>query len=196
MTKEPRCSICTNPAALVAVNELIAQGKSIRDVAGQTKRTRSSIHRHVGHSKREKTAAASRKSGGGATSSQAGRQTSGRCATCGLSMSETDAQSLLRRAERILWIAETIAAQAQRDDDARLALQAVDRARSSLETMMRATGLIGGDASVTVQIDARRQVMANLARLTEAELRALATGSSIGTEDSAEPLCLPSAAVQ
>jgi hypothetical protein len=41
-------------------------------------------------------------------------------------MVEADAQSLLRRAERVLWIAETIAAQAQRDDDARLALQAVD----------------------------------------------------------------------
>ncbi|MGA8475811.1 MAG: hypothetical protein WB681_12185 [Candidatus Cybelea sp.] len=91
-------------------------------------------------------------------------------------MSETDPQSLLRRAERLLWLAETIAAQAQRDDDARLALQAADRARSALETMMRATGLIGGDQQINVTVDARRQVMATLARLDESELRALAHG--------------------
>jgi hypothetical protein len=101
-------------------------------------------------------------------------------------MAETDAQSLLRRAERILWIAETIAAQAQRDDDARLALQAVDRARSSLETMMRATGLIGGDSQFTVQIDARQQPMANLAGLSTDELKALATGMPIEVPDKVE----------
>ncbi len=104
------------------------------------------------------------------------RPVTGRCSTCGLSMTETDAQSLRRRAERLLWLAETIAAQAQRDDDARLALQAVDRARSALETMRRATGLIGGDQQINVTVDARRQVMANLARLDESELRALAHG--------------------
>lgn len=178
MPREPRCSICQSAAARTAVDALIAQGKSIRDVAGQTKCTRSSIHRHVGHSSREKTGGASRKSGGSATSSQARRISAGRCSTCGLSAGETDAQSLLRRAERILWIAETIAAQAQRDDDARLALQAVDRARSSLETMMRATGLIGGDGQVTVNVDARKVAFERLARLPDDFIRRVSDGDS------------------
>jgi hypothetical protein len=82
----------------------------------------------------------------------------------------------MRRAERILWIAETIAAQAQRDDDARLALQAVDRARSSLETMMRATGLIGGDATVTVNVDYGKQVVQLFESFPETTVRALQRG--------------------
>jgi hypothetical protein len=176
MPSEPRCLVCNDAATRVAVNELNAQGLSIRDIAGRVKRSRSSVHRHIEHSTREKPGASGKRSVGRALS-HAGRVAEGRCPTCGLSMTETDPQSLLRRAERLLWLAETIAAQAQRDDDARLALQAVDRARSALETMMRATGLIGGDQQINVTVDARRQVMATLARLDEHDLRALAAGS-------------------
>ncbi|MHB8433259.1 MAG: hypothetical protein ACYDCA_06620 [Candidatus Tyrphobacter sp.] len=89
-----------------------------------------------------------------------------------MSVENAEPGSLLKRAERILWIAETIAAQAQRDDDSRLALMAVDRARSALETMMRATGMIGGDGQVVVNVDARR-LEANLSLLSVDELRAL-----------------------
>jgi hypothetical protein len=92
-------------------------------------------------------------------------------------MAATDAETLLRRAERLLWLAETIAAQAQKDDDARLALQAVDRARASMETMMRATGMIGGD--VTVTVDARTQIATKLASFSESELRAIAAGELV-----------------
>lgn len=101
-------------------------------------------------------------------------------------MTSTDAESLLKRAERLLWIAETIAAKAQADDDARLALQAVDRARAALETMMRATGQIGGDGTSTTVIDARRQAITLIAKLSEDELRRLARGEPIPLPHSPE----------
>jgi hypothetical protein len=78
----------------------------------------------------------------------------------------------------LLWLAETIAAQAQKDDDARLALQAVDRARASMETMMRATGMIGGE-QVNIHVDARTQVAAKLAPYSDLELRLIAEGKPI-----------------
>jgi hypothetical protein len=78
----------------------------------------------------------------------------------------------------LLWLAETIAAQAQRDDDARLALQAVDRARAAMDTMMRATGLIGGD-QVNINVDARTIAATKVAAFSEAELRLLAEGKPI-----------------
>lgn len=113
-------------------------------------------------------------SGGVVATSQA------RCERCGVSVEKAEPEARLRRAERILWIAETIAAQAQRDDDARLALQAVDRAHAALETMMKA-GFIGGDGSTTVNIaiDNRRKTEAIFAKLTEEELRALAYGKPL-----------------
>jgi hypothetical protein len=96
----------------------------------------------------------------------------------GLSMESTDPAALLKRAERLLWIAETIAAQAQENDDSRLALQAVDRARASMETMMRATGVIGGDTQVNVLVNAQqreqmtaREAIAVLVRGIEGERR-------------------------
>lgn len=174
MSKEPRCSICTDAAARVAVDELAAKGGTVRSIAGQVRCSRSSVHRHLLHS-RGKAAAAS-KTVGSRKSSQAGRLSSGRCGACGLSIAETDPQSLLRRAERLLWIAETIATTAQRDDDARLALQAVDRARASMETMMRATGVLGGDGQVTVNLDARKLAFASLAQIPESFIRRLAAG--------------------
>jgi hypothetical protein len=48
--------------------------------------------------------------------------------------------------------------------------------RSSLELVMRAHGMLQPDTAVTIQVDARRQVMTTLAKLTEDELRAIATG--------------------
>jgi hypothetical protein len=174
MPRAPQCLICIEPATRVAVDELRSQGLSIRDIASKTRRTRASVHRHLRH-------AAGKPGSVGAqavarTSSQARRSTSGRCAACGLMMTATDAESLLRRAERLLWLAETIAAQAQKDDDARLALQAVDRARASMETMMRGTGLIGGEGQVTVNIDARKRVVELLSGFHEATIRAFERG--------------------
>ena len=143
MRLEPRCLVCSNAATRVAADELRHKGLSLRDIQQKIGRSRSSLSRHFRHAEKASIALERPQK---RHESRAGRQRdASRCGACGISFTESDAESLLRRAERILWIAETIAAQAQRDDDARLALQAVDRARSSLETMMRATGMFSVD---------------------------------------------------
>jgi hypothetical protein len=48
----------------------------------------------------------------------------------------------VKRAERLLWLAETIPTKAQKNDDARLALQAVDRGRAPLEQLHKVHGLL------------------------------------------------------
>lgn len=151
------CSICAHPE-LATITKALAQGVSYRDISSRYKITAASVHRHAARCLR----LVRRSEKSGASQTQAGNRDSsrfdseGRCQSCGLSTTETDAASLMKRAERLLWIAETIAAQAKEADDSRLALQAVDRARAALETMMRATGLIGGD-SMTVIVNAQQR---------------------------------------
>ena len=184
--KQPMCAVCQNPALAVAVKGLRADGSSLTAIAERVKHSRSSINRHLKHSETPKgpdpTKPSSR--GRGGLTFQTKRGKAGRCTSCGLSMAAGDAESLMRRAERLLWLAETIAAQAHADEDSRLALQAVDRARSALETMMRASGMIGGDGLV-VNVDARR-LEASLAQLSVEELRALATGKGLPAPIEAE----------
>ena len=61
----------------------------------------------------------------------------------------------------------------------RLGLQAVRECRSSLESLMKAHGMLASDATVNVNIDARKQVLTRLSRFSESELRALARGESL-----------------
>jgi hypothetical protein len=60
-------------------------------------------------------------------------------------------------------------------DDSRLGLMAVDRARASLEQLMKVHGLLQPDGGSTT-IDNRKQVIQVLANLDEDELRALVAG--------------------
>lgn len=182
MKGDPQCQVCKEAATRIAVDQLREQNLSIRAVAQRVRRSKSSVERHLKHAekpsrrgKRAKREAAS----------QAGRAGQDRCESCGVSMTSTDPEALLKRAERLLWIAETIAAKAQADDDARLALQAVDRARAALETMMRATGQIGGDGTtVNVALVDERAVMAKIARLSVDDMRAIAASRKCeGCED-------------
>lgn len=175
--REPKCAICIDPALSIAVKELRADGLGIVTIAERLKRSKSSVHRHLQHQQEATTKPASR--GPRGKLSQTGRRDkAGRCSSCGLSATASDTESLMRRAERLLWLAETIAAQAHEDNDARLALMACDKARQALETMMRASGMIGGDGSVVVNVDARR-IESQLAQLSAQELRALATGKAL-----------------
>jgi hypothetical protein len=168
--KEPKCRVCSDPAAVVAVRELRDDGLSLTSISQRVKKSRSSIDRHLKHVDAPKPPS----HGHGRNVSQTRRRAkAGRCSSCGVSVENPEPSSLLKRAERILWIAETIAAQAQRDDDSRLALMAVDRARGALETMMRAVGMIGGDGQVVVNVDARR-LEATVAQLSVDDLRRLA----------------------
>jgi len=116
--------------------------------------------------------------------------TLGRCSTCGFASDATDPQALLRRAEKLLGLAEAIAAQAQADNDARLTLMAVDRANKSLETLARATGMIGGDG-ITVNIDQRRvEIEAVVRTLPTPVIELIALNPSEGeAADAIEAIC-------
>jgi hypothetical protein len=78
----------------------------------------------------------------------------------------------VRRAERVLAFAEQIMQKAIDDEDFRLGLQALDRARGSLEQLMKVHGLLQSDGAGTT-IDNRKQVIQVLAGLTDEQLRAL-----------------------
>ena len=108
-----------------------------------------------------------------------GCDSSGRCASCGLSSEGSDPEALTRRAERLLSLAEGIAVKADLADDARLALLAVDKARQSLELLMKAAGVLRPDGAVTVNValDASRRVDAWLGSLPAETLRAFVAGA-------------------
>lgn len=100
----------------------------------------------------------------------------GRCEACGIAVDAADAESLLRRAERLLFLAEQIAVKARNEDDARLSLMAVDRARSALEVLMRAHGMLSGDQQINVTIDQRQQGLVQLGKLSDNIIRRMNAG--------------------
>jgi ribosomal protein S7 len=59
----------------------------------------------------------------------------------------TEPASLLKRAEQLMFHAETIVDKALDEKDYRLVLAAIGRARPSMELVMRATGQIGSDGT-------------------------------------------------
>jgi hypothetical protein len=70
----------------------------------------------------------------------------------------------VRRAERVLFISEGIAAQAQASDDARLALQSVDRCQRSIEALAKMAGLLAPDnQTIVVTQDTRDKLTAEQA---------------------------------
>jgi hypothetical protein len=187
-----QCSICSDPAVRTGVDQLLSEGHSRRDIEAKVGRSKSSIDRHAAHSKRAKAAKSAKRSGRlhslspDENSVQAGRgagrprktPTDGRCAACGLVSEGVEPQTLLRRTERLLSLAEGIAAQAQADEDSKLALMAVDRASKALDILARATGLIG-DGGTTVVIDQRKvEVAAAVATLPTPVLRLVAMDPS------------------
>lgn len=174
------CSVCQSAQTSSISKDLMA-GASLRDIANRYKVGAASVGRHLTNClkqrRREQVApqeARKARQHKAASSPSPVSRLDDRCSKCGLSMTASDAEMLLKRTERLLWLAETIAAQAHQNQDSRLALQAVDRARAALETMMRATGLIGGDAQVNLTIDARKQSLHLMSQLSIEELRNLA----------------------
>lgn len=163
------CSVCIHPET-AQIAKAIAAGGSNRTLADRYGVKVSAVQRHrvncLRLPRREKDTGASREpsDGGGSVrfDIDAGEA---RCSACGISGDAADPQALLRRAERLLWLAESIAAKARKDDDARLSLIAVDRARLALEVLMRAHGMLAPDAAVTVNVDQRKLAIATLAAL-------------------------------
>ena len=175
MPKESRCSICTDPRARVAVAERRGKGDSFQQIASHLSLTKSSVARHAKHANlpgRDAAPSSDRKS------SQAKRRRIGaRCQQCGTLLEDPTPQALVRRAERVLAFGEQIMAKAIEDQDFRLGLQAIDRARGSLEQLLKVHGLLQPDGGNTT-IDNRKQVIQVLANLDEGELRALVAGGA------------------
>jgi transposase len=148
----PACGICSDPALSLAIATLRGEGLTIEKVADRVKRPQSSVQRHLRHAdtgrKRERRGGRPRKS-----------DDKSHCSYCGFVTDAVDAQGLLKRAERLLWIAEGIASQAQADKDAKLTLAAVDRAAKALDVLARATGLIGdGGTNVVVSLGQQQRM--------------------------------------
>lgn len=163
----PRSCIPCNHADAGAIAKELAQGVPFSDVAFRFACSKSSVARHArnclnltrsGKPRAGKTKApqAPRSVLAEGLRPKRARFASTidqeRCGTCGTSLSGTDPESLLRRAERLLRSAERIAENAAVSDDARLCLLAVDKARQVLESLMRAQGMI---AEANSKIDAR-----------------------------------------
>lgn len=160
------CSICSHEKA-GEIAKTIARGTSDRDVASRYGVDDSSVSRHRVNCllapRRVKTSGRDSSTGSDAKSPRfvssaedaARSDEGGRCSTCGLLASDPDPKALLSRAERLLWLAENIAAKAQRDDDARMVLQAIDRARPMLEQLLKVYGMLQPDG---VPIIDQRQV--------------------------------------
>jgi hypothetical protein len=90
---------------------------------------------------------------------------------------DEDPKTLLRRAERALHYGEAIVMRAVEEKDDRLALQGLDRVRTSLEQLLKVHGLLQPESGSTTIVDLRRQQVALLGELSIDELRTLATAS-------------------
>jgi hypothetical protein len=166
LVREPKCRVCDDPAAVVAVKQLREQGHSLQAVADRLARSKAAIYRHTKHSETTKPASRRRSR----SVFQAKRD--GRCPACGFVTDAPAPEALLKRAEWAIHVGEEIVVQARSDEDTRTALQGLDRVHRALELTMKAIGMLQSDASVTVNVDARR-LEATVAQLSVDELRAL-----------------------
>jgi|HubBroStandDraft_6_1064221.scaffolds.fasta_scaffold423347_1 hypothetical protein len=151
-----------------------AQGIAFRDIAGRLKIPKSSVARHALHAGLSPRRAAARKPS--RKPSQTGPSRLDRCRSCGISKVAPDVESLILRAEWVIWTAETIAAQAQANEDPRLAVMATDRVTRGVELLLKVRGALQPDGAVTVNVDARTQVAQMFESLPETTLRALQNG--------------------
>lgn len=178
MLSEPRCSICADPTAKVAVAELISKGGTVRGIASRLKIAKSNVGRHVAHAGLKKDGISTERGSRG-RASQAGHVIAGgRCPTCGLHVDGVDPEALIRRAERSLHFGEEIVMRAVQERDDRTGLQGLDRVRTALELLLRVHGRLVPDSASTY-IDARRQQVAILGELTTDELRTLIAGATL-----------------
>jgi hypothetical protein len=158
------CTICASPD-LIALQKLITENVPLLDIVARFPAVKkSALSRHsINHMGRKGTGGhASRGSGIRPPKGPARKShpADGRCSECGQIATESEdgrlePQNLIRRAERMLWTSETVAARALDSDDSRLVLLALDRVKSALETLMKAHGMLGPD--ISVNIDNRQQ---------------------------------------
>lgn len=153
-----RCATCSHPE-LVTIQRLMAQGVPYSELSATYGLAKSSISRHA----KNHMGRAKKREGVGSYKprtqrAQKIRSDSGRCGSCGQITGDGEAlepTALVRRAERLLNIAENIATRAEADNDNRLCLFALDRAQRSLDSLLKVAGLLGPD--VQVNVDNRQQ---------------------------------------
>lgn len=147
-TQGRKCSTCSHPE-LVAIQLEVAQGVPYSDLGARYGLQKSSISRHfANHVPRGNAATRSHSRGrkdGAAVKDSATSRSTGRCESCGQVTNDGEAlepQALVRRAERLLNVAEGIALRAEADNDNRLCLMSLDRAQRSLEALLKVAGLL------------------------------------------------------
>lgn len=151
------CTVCKSKD-LSELQKLAAQGASHTELATRfSPLTESSIQRHLAnHIPRDKNI----KPGGRGPSKVPGAKgakgprfaSEGRCPQCSQVVGETteklSAEQIIKRAERVLFFAESIVTKAQENEDARLALQGVDRCQRSIDTLARIAGLLKNEVVI------------------------------------------------
>jgi arginine utilization protein RocB len=176
------CSICTNVKSS-EITKALASGMPFRELASRYNVTSTSSQRHLANCLKTRRQAQklnklqkprAEKSGTRVALSE--KSKTFRYET------EADPRALISRAETLLASAEEIVVQAQADGNTRLALQAIDRARMSLDQLLKVHGLLSSDSAATTIVDQRRQTVQLFGRLTEGELRALARGEPIAED--------------
>jgi hypothetical protein len=167
------CNACAHSRS-AEISKAAAAGVSFREISSRYGITVSAAQRHCVKCLRLVRSAERRSQGKEQVNpSDSSRFENGRCPTCGLMAEGQDHATTLRRLERTVTISETIAIQAQQDNDARMALMAARDVRAALETMAKATGLIGGDVNVVVtQAQRERQTVGEALKVVLAEIPA------------------------
>jgi hypothetical protein len=153
-----KCSTCDH-ANNAEISKALARGDSIRSISSRYSLSSAAVQRHlVGclrirrSIERSKSAPSWRSTEGTAPSSRFDPD-DGRCRSCGQLVAEStdgrlEPKDLIRRSERSVWLAENVAARALDSDDLRLVLQALDRIRVALDTLLRVHGLMNADSPV------------------------------------------------
>jgi hypothetical protein len=140
------CSICSHPQLAEIDKLLVRDAGSKADCAVRFNVSESAVQRHrtrhLGLAPRAARGPKNPSLKGSPQKSRFATGADGRCSQCGISLEKAEPETLLKRAERLMFYAETIVERAARDDDYRLQLQAIDRARQALELTMKAVGML------------------------------------------------------
>jgi len=164
------CSVCTH-ARSADITKALTAGDSVRGISSRFGVTAAAAHRHLQNCLRitRRVEKPREKSAGGMIDALSRFEKSG----------SQDPAKLVEMTARLVDEALDLLEHAKRADDRRTALTALREARDGLALLMRSAGMLAGDAGATTVIDQRRQVVNVLAKLTEDELRAIATGQPI-----------------
>lgn len=164
------CSICTHPKTAEIAKALLA-GDSIRPVASRYDVTGAAVGRHLRNCLRTER-----------RPKEPGRDEASASSAVSSRFDSSDPASLVATTARLVDEALSLLEHAKSAGDRRTALAALREARDGLSLLMRVHGLLQQDGAVNVTIDARRQTIERLGKLTEEDLRALIDASTKAAE--------------